>query len=96
LLFGASQGGQRISYGLPTLFVLMEIFWEQQQIPEALNSLSPFSWNYAAESRPANGHAAEAVYCDNLTDRNGIALFRRKRRGAVISETLQRMNDGID
>ncbi len=79
LLFGALPRWMTgISYGLLTLFVLMEIFWEQQQIPEALYVLSPFSWITPLKAvQPA---AAPVVLCVAavLLSGAGIALFRRR------------------
>lgn len=79
LLFGALPRRMTgVSYGLLTLFVLMEIFWEQQQIPEALYALSPFSWITPLKAvQPA---AAPAVLCAAavVLTGTGIALFRRR------------------
>lgn len=79
LLFGALPRWMTgISYGLLTLFILMEIFWEQQQIPEALYALSPFSWITPLKAiQPA---AAPAVLCvvAVLFSTVGIALFQRR------------------
>ncbi|KPU42928.1 hypothetical protein OXPF_36970 [Oxobacter pfennigii] len=77
LLFGALPKWMTgISYGLLTLFVLMEIFWEQQQIPEVLYALSPFSWITPLKAvQPA---AAPLVLCvvTTILAGTGIALFR--------------------
>lgn len=79
LLFGALPKWMTgISYGLLTLFVLMEILWEQQQIPEVLYALSPFSWITPLKAvQPA---AAPLVLCIAivLLTGTGIALFRRR------------------
>ncbi|MEG6520697.1 ABC transporter permease [Desulfotomaculum sp. 1211_IL3151] len=79
LLFGALPRWMTgISYGLLTLFVLMEIFWEQQQIPEVLYALSPFSWITPLKAvQPA---AAPAVLCVAavLLAGAGIALFQHR------------------
>ena len=79
LLFGALPKWMTgISYGLLTLFILMEIFWEQQQIPEALYALSPFSWITPLKAVQPN--AAPLVLCvaTIILMGTGIALFRRR------------------
>ena len=79
LLFGALPRGMTgIGYGLLTLFILMEIFWEQQQLPEALYALSPFSWITPLKAvQPA---AAPVVLCAAalLLSGAGVALFCRR------------------
>lgn len=79
LLFGAlPRWMTEISYGLLTLYILMEIFWEQQQIPEILYALSPFSWITPLKAtQPA---AAPLVLCivTIILAVTGIALFRRR------------------
>lgn len=79
LLFGAlPKWMSGISYGLLTLFVLMEIFWEQQQIPAALYALSPFSWITPLKAvQPTAAPLALCVVTIILTGA-GIALFRRR------------------
>jgi ABC-2 type transport system permease protein len=78
-LFGALPRWMTgISYSLLTLFVLMEVFWEQQQIPEVLYALSPFSWITPLKAvQPA---AAPVVLCVAavLLAGAGIALFQRR------------------
>ncbi len=79
LLFGALPRWMTgISYGLLTLFVLMEIFWEQQQIPVALYALSPFSW--ITPLKAVQPTAAPLVLCiaAALLAGAGILLFRRR------------------
>jgi len=79
LLFGVLPKWMAgISYGLLTLFVLMEIFWEQQQIPEALYAFSPFSW--ITPLKAVQPTAAPLVLCvvTIILTGTGIALFRRR------------------
>lgn len=79
LLFGAlPKWMSGISYGLLTLYILMEIFWEQQQIPEALYALSPFSWITPLKAvQPAAAPLVLSVVTIILTGA-GIGLFRRR------------------
>lgn len=79
LLFGAlPKWMSGISYGLLTLYILMEIFWEQQQIPEALYALSPFSWITPLKAvQPAAAPLVLCVVTIILTGA-GIGLFRRR------------------
>ncbi|MEM5780760.1 MAG: ABC transporter, partial [Lawsonibacter sp.] len=79
LLFGALPKWMTgISYGLLTVFVLMEIFWEQQQIPEVLYALSPFSWITPLKAvQPAAGPVVLCVATVVLAGA-GIALFGRR------------------
>lgn len=79
LLFGALPRWMTgSSYGLFTLFLLMEIFWEQQQIPEVLYALSPFSWITPLKAvQPMAAPPALCIVTIILTGM-GIALFRRR------------------
>ena len=79
LLFGALPRWMAgISYGLLTLYVLMEIFWEQQQIPEVLYALTPFSWITPLKAtQPTAAPLALCIVTIILTA-TGIALFRRR------------------
>ncbi|CFY11086.1 Uncharacterized [Syntrophomonas zehnderi OL-4] len=79
LLFGALPRWMTgISYGLLTLYVLMEIFWEQQQIPEIFYAFSPFSW--ITPLKATQPTAAPLVLCivTIILTITGIALFRRR------------------
>ena len=79
LLFGVLPKRMAgINYGLLVLFVLMEIFFEQQQISPVLYALSPFSWVTPLKAiQPA---FASVVLCAAavLLAGAGVVLFRRR------------------
>ncbi len=79
LLFGALPKWMTgVNYGLLVLFVLMEIFWEQQQIPEVLYALSPFSWITPLKAvQPAAAPVILSLVTLVLTGA-GVLLFRRR------------------
>jgi ABC-2 type transport system permease protein len=79
LLFGALPKWMTgIGYALLTLFVLMEIFWEQQQIPPVLYALSPFSWVTPLKAiQPVYAPPALCIAAV-VTAGAGIALYRRR------------------
>ncbi|MEL7623903.1 MAG: ABC transporter [Clostridiales bacterium] len=79
LLFGGLPRWMTgISYGLLILFVLMEILWEQQQIPKVLYALSPFSWITPLKAvQPAAAPVVLGIAALLLAG-GGVVLFRRR------------------
>ncbi|MDR1604626.1 MAG: ABC transporter [Gracilibacteraceae bacterium] len=83
LLFGVLPKWMTgISYGLLTLFVLMEIFWEQQQIPPELYALSPFSW--VTPLKAAQPPYALLALCAAAIALTGAGLAMCHRRDAAL------------
>lgn len=79
LLFGALPRLMTgLSFGLLTLFLALEILWEQQSISDAVYALSPFSWVTPLKaSQPA---FAPVMLCAAtiLLTALGIVLFKRR------------------
>lgn len=79
LLYGAlPKWTTGLCYGLLTLFLLMEILWEQQQIPLPVYGLSPFSW--ITPLKAAQPAAAPLVLCAVAAALTGVGLVLFRRR----------------
>jgi len=79
LLFGTMPRWMSgISYGVLTLFLLMEIFWEQQQIPEVLYVLSPFSWITPLKATQPMAAPLVLYIVTIILTGIGISLFHRR------------------
>lgn len=79
LLFGALPRWMTgLNYSLLTLFITLEILWEQRSIPDALYSISPFSWVTPLKaSQPAIAPMALCAVTGLLAVL-GIALYKNR------------------